>query len=120
MTSRALLSGLLAAALLALPHAAAASVEPPAPGVAVSQSGPKDYSRNAAGGDYATAIRRLAAGGEIRTSSLAGTTSPRPVVKRQAPGVDGRPLSAVVGFLAGFMVAGVAAAVTWRVRRVVV
>jgi hypothetical protein len=88
MRSSTLIAGLMAVALLAAPPVAAGrAADHPEPGVAAAQSGPKDYSRNAATGDVAGAgdttalsprvqdLRWLAAGNSIRTSSLAGTTS---------------------------------------------
>jgi hypothetical protein len=54
-------------ALLALPSAAAG--DGPEPGVAAAQSGPKDYSRNSATGDFSGARDAAAAQG-VQTSSL--------------------------------------------------
>ena len=101
-------------ALLALPSAAAGN--DPQPGVAAAQSGPKDYSRNSATGDFARA-RDAAAAGELRTSSLAGTFSPpRPDQPRQVS-VDNPWPEIAVGFVGGFLVAGGAAIVGARSRR---
>jgi hypothetical protein len=106
------MAGLLAVALLALPSPAAG--DGPSPGVAAAQSGPKDYSRNAATGDFASAREAAAAAGELRTSSLAGTSSPpRP----ERPSVDNPWPEIGAGFVGGFLVAGDAAILAGRTRR---
>jgi hypothetical protein len=98
---------LIALALLGAP---AARGDGPAPGSAAAQSGPKDYSRNAATGDYAPPDR-------IRTSSLAGTTSPPPAPERsfERP-AGGGPLWAAIAAAALVGGAGYAAGRRGRAR----
>jgi hypothetical protein len=89
--------------------AAKPSVQPP-PGAAAAQDGPKDYSRNAATGDFRP---------QLRTSSLAGTTSPV-TSTRAGSGADGdaTPWAAVaLGFAGGSLAAGVTMALAGRARR---
>jgi hypothetical protein len=90
--------------------AAGADVRPPEPGAAAAASGPKDYSRNAATGDY----RRSYADG-IRTSSLAGTTSPPERVSAAGGGFSWG--DAGMGAAAGFVLAIAGAAAVMVVRR---
>jgi hypothetical protein len=83
------------AAAIALLGAPGAGADGPAPGVAAAQSGPKNYSKNAATGDY---VREPS--DRIRTSSLAGTTSAA-AADDPAPPAGGGVLTAVVAGLAG-------------------
>ena len=98
------MAGLLVVALLALPGAVAA------------QSGTKDYSRNSATGDFARA-RDAAAAGDLRTSSLAGTTSPPRADRPRQVSVDNPWPELGAGFVGGLLVAGGAAIVAGRTRR---
>ena len=97
----------------ALPSAAAG--DGPQPGVAAAQSGPKDYSRNSATGDFAGA-RDAAAAGDLRTSSLAGTSSPPSPDRPRPVSVDSPWPEITAGFVAGFLVAGCGAIVARRTR----
>jgi hypothetical protein len=101
-----------ALALVAAP-ATYADGPAPRPGVAAATSGPKDYSRNAATGDYRRPYAQ-----RVRTSSLAGTTSP-PRRGRPAPaaadGVDWR--DAGIGAAVGVVVALAATGVALSLRR---
>jgi hypothetical protein len=106
------IAGLMAIALMAVGSPALAYGDGPAPGVAPAQSGPKDYSRNSATGDFARA--REAAAAEVRTSSLAGTTSPRP----RATTVDNPWQELAIGFAAGCLLAGAAAVIAAHTRRI--
>jgi hypothetical protein len=115
MTSRAPLATLLAVALLALPHPAAAADR--AVGAAVSPSAPKDYSRNSVTGEYVIPNRRRAAGGEIRTSSLAGTTAPPAAGRTRPARVDNPWPELAIGFVGGLLVAGSAVGIAGRTRR---
>jgi hypothetical protein len=111
---RTRIAGLTAVALLALACPGVALGDGPTPGVAAAQSGPKDYSRNSATGDFARARDAAAAeAAGVRTSSLAGTTSPR---TRAATGNDPWPELAI-GFVAGCLMAGGAAVIAGRTRR---
>jgi hypothetical protein len=114
MNTRARTAGLLAVALLALPGSAAG--DGPSPGVAAAQSGPKDYSRNSATGDFAGARDAATAQG-LRTSSLAGTSSPPRAERRRAADVDNPWPEIGAGFVGGCLVAGGAAIVALRSRR---
>jgi hypothetical protein len=64
MRSRACIAIPLLIAFLAFPSVAAA--DDPRPGVAAAQIGAKDYSKNAAGGDYARSDERAAAEAALR------------------------------------------------------
>jgi hypothetical protein len=90
------MAGLLAAALLALPSAAAGD-------------GPSQ-------GDFGEA-REAAAAGELRTSSLAGTSSPPRAERPRAVDVDNPWPEIGAGFAGGFLVASGAAIVALRTRR---
>jgi hypothetical protein len=140
MRSSTLMAGLVAITLLAAPPVAAG--DPFQAEVAAPQTGPKDYSKNSVTGEHADVkdgaalsprvqdLRRLAAGnGDIRTSSLAGTTSAtrggHPAQQRASVPPAGRPAGGgddpwtaiAVGFAGGCLVAGGAAAIAGRTRR---
>jgi hypothetical protein len=104
-----LLSTLLVSLAVVLLAATTAGARQPEPGVAAAGSGPKDYSRNAATGDY-----RPLYGDGVRTSSLAGTTSPPP----SDPMAGGFSWSdAGMGAAAGFVLALAGAACVLVIRR---
>jgi hypothetical protein len=102
-TSLPIILAVLAIALAPLP-ATAAELRP---GAAAAQSGPKDYSKNAATGDY-----RAMYGDGLRTSSLAGTTSETAPPQRPAA-VSAGGFSwgdAGIGALVGALIGGLLAA----------
>jgi hypothetical protein len=141
MTMRARAAGMVAIALVALGHPAAAIGDHWA--LEDAQSGPKDYSRNSVTGEYAppresaaaeAARRRFEAAGhadssslarsyrrlgvgKIRTSSLAGTTSPLSANNPRPAETDDPWPELAIGFLAGCLVAAAAAVIAGRTRR---
>jgi hypothetical protein len=98
-------------AIALLIGASAAVAKPlvlPPPGAAAAQTGPKDYSKNSATGDHRQ---------QLRTSSLAGTTSP-PARRTAGGDGDGIPWTAIaLGLAGGSLVAAGAVALAGRSRR---